>query len=30
MKKNEPPKPQIEITKDGPYIVNGGLPLLPP
>jgi CDGSH-type Zn-finger protein len=25
MKKNEPP--QIEITKDGPYLVKGGLPL---
>ena len=27
MKKSEPPKAKIEITKDGPYLVSGGLPL---
>ena len=27
MKKSEHPKAQIEITKDGPYLVSGGLPL---
>ena len=25
MKKSEPPKPQIEITKDRPFLVKGGL-----
>jgi hypothetical protein len=28
MKKREQPKAQIEITKDGPYLVMGGLPLI--
>ena len=27
MKKSEEPTPRIEITKDGPYLVKGGLPL---
>jgi hypothetical protein len=27
MKTSEQPKAQIEITKDGPYLVKGGLPL---
>ena len=27
MKKSEAPKAKIEITKDGPYLVHGGLPL---
>jgi len=27
MKKNEPTKPKIQVTKDGPFLVSGGLPL---
>ena len=27
MKKSAHTQPQIEVTKDGPYLVNGGLPL---
>jgi CDGSH-type Zn-finger protein len=27
MKRSEQLNPQIEVTKDGPYLVRGGLPL---
>ena len=27
MKKSAHTQPQIEVTKDGPYLVSGGLPL---